>query len=406
MRIYKSILSMSSLKALDFIFPLLIIPLAIKTYGISNYGIISLFQTISMMFSNIIEFGFSVVGLQKISTLKKSTLIAKYLYSSIIIKGIILVILAPLYFLFAVYSPYSQYYNIYIIFFIIPLLSIFNFQWYYQAKFKYNLLICISLFSRVFSLILFITISSIYDNILILAICLVLMYSLPSIFYVMDRVKKEGIKRAPVLYIILVFKSNLSIFAYRGLNLVLLPMYVYILGFIFSGTQLGILGVVQRIMGATLNFSSAITQAIIPHITKEYKLFYKKRALFRKKINKFIIFFLLFGTITTLFVPIFIIVLFKLSNDDYEVYDLLLPLVLCLSLLPHILNSFLNHILILYNYSNLIFKSLNISIFISTPITLFLLYTNKNMFIITYPLIYWIFMILLLSCLRKKDTNV
>ncbi|OOE48172.1 hypothetical protein BZG11_15140, partial [Salinivibrio kushneri] len=179
----KSIISLTSLKAIDFLFPLVIIPLAIKSIGIESYGVISFFQTIAMLSVSVIDFGFNVVGIQKISRNKFRSIEDKYISTSILIKLFLLVIVTCAYFIVCVFSAYKDSTIVYATLYIMVFFSVFNFQWYYQAKYKYKFLIFTSIVCRALALLYFFLTVDDEKDMINVALTIVMMFALPSIIH-------------------------------------------------------------------------------------------------------------------------------------------------------------------------------------------------------------------------------
>ncbi|MCE4935523.1 oligosaccharide flippase family protein [Aliivibrio fischeri] len=393
MSLKKAVISLTSLKALDFLFPLALIPLSINIIGIDNYGKIAFFQTLTLFFLTIIDFGFVVSGIQKISVCKSYRIVSNYITASIVIKVYIAIICSFFFILISVFSPFHNETYIIMVFAITILFGVGNFQWFYQAKERYRFILFVSVFSRSFSFILFFVLINERSDYELFSIVLSTMYVIPSIIYIIERLS-DGIEfKINHKYVFLIFKNNFDIFLYRVLNAGVLPFYTYCFGFIFSPHQLGAFSLIQRFLGAAINFSSPITQALIPHLAKlkDNNILY-----YRVEFKKFRLRLFAFSVLITVLIPcvIYLCVKLQLLSGGIRLEYLYLPIVMVLSLSPHILNSFLSQSLVLMGKGNYVKKIIIKAIIVSTPMIVFSLLFNHNLLVFSYVLTYWLMLLL------------
>lgn len=390
-QVTKSILSLSSLKLVDFIFPLLIIPLFISKFGIDTYGIVSFFQTLAILGVNAIDFGFNVVGIQRLARNSSVIIERKYITASFIIKLFLSLLFCFIYLLVCYFSPYKGEGEIYIIMMIVPLLSSFNFQWYFQFKEKFRFLIITSLLIRIicFLLFLFISVDDLYNAVFLVAA----MYSFPSLIHFFYQIKNKSLSLPKLKYIKLVFLSNILVFTYRFLNSLILPFYLYGFSFTLNLTQMGVLAVSQRVLGAVINFSTPITQALIPSVAKlkgEIKLIKYKKYLER---------IFLLSIVVMIFSVILAIVLLTNTIDGVEY--LVIPVLMMLTIPPHVCNGFISNCLVQNGESQVINKIIIISYIVSVIPFLVLIYFNSQYTVFCYTLLYWIMLSGMYYALKK-----
>lgn len=392
-QVTRSILSLSTLKIIDFIFPLLIIPLFIAKYGIDDYGVVSFFQTLAMLGVNAIDFGFNVVGIQKLTTNKSRNIERKYVTSSLIIKLALSLFFCFIYILVCFLSPFKDYDEIYFIMMLIPLLSAFNFQWYFQLKNKFRLLIVSSSVIRLicFILFLFLTENDIYFAVFLIAI----MYAFPPVIHLFFQIKNRMFSLPKVKYVRLVFLSNVSVFTYRLLNSLILPFYLYGFSFTLNLTQMGMLAISQRILGAVVNFSTPISQALIPTIAilkgdekyNKYKLYFNRICVFS-----------ILATVSTM-----VVTMFYVEGDVDRYRELIIPFLLLLTITPHVCNSYISNYLVQLGRGRIINKIVLVSFLICLFPFLLLIYFSSQYAVISYTLLYWIMLLSLYKSAKRYD---
>ncbi|ENP7579370.1 oligosaccharide flippase family protein [Vibrio alginolyticus] len=394
-RLLRSIFSLTALKALDFLFPIVLIPFAINIFGIEKYGVISFFQTLSLVMLVIVDFGFNVSGIQRISVCKSKHIESKYITASILIKVLLFIFSSFLYYLFAFISPLKDNTELIHAFYLVLFSGVLNFQWYYQAKEKYYFILLVSLFSRIFGLMLFFVFVSEKDDYILFALILVSMYLIPSTFHFFDQVIKKRFSLVKASYLKVVFTSNWNIFVYRFVNSGVLPAYVYAFSFILTPAQLGALGFVQRIMGAAINFSMPITQALIPHLAR---LKHSDEINYKVQFKKYSFYFFLLSTLVMISIPglIYFLLTMNIVSGGFYFVDAIYPMILVLSVIPHIMNSLFSQNLVLISRGSSVQKSVLIAVTVSIPLFVVTFFSCGIYLPVVYVLTYWFMMILML----------
>lgn len=397
----RAIFSLSVLKALDFLVPIILIPFAINVIGIEKYGIISFFQTLSIVMLVVVDFGFNVSGIQRISVCKCKLIESKYITASILIKVVLFIFASAIYYVFAFISPLKGNAELIHTFFFVLLSGVLNFQWYYQAKERYYFILLVSFLSRVVGFMLFFLLVSEEDDYLLFALILVSMYLIPSFFHFLEQILQKRFSSVKVSYLKLVFSSNWNIFVYRFVNSGVLPAYVYAFSFILTPAQLGALGFVQRIMGAAINFSTPITQALIPHLAR---LKYEDSLNYKVKFRQYSLYFFLFSVLVMLSIPglIYFLLTTNIVSGGFYFDDAIYPMTLVLSIVPHIMNSLFSQNLVLLSRGSSVQKSVLISVTLSIPLFFVTFFYYGDYLSVVYSLTYWLMMLLMLFQCRRK----
>ena len=112
--------------------PLIVLPHIINTIGLTYYGISAVAFTVSIFLSLVVDFGFNISCVNKLSKTKenKSAIISNVIYAKALI-FLLLIVLAIISYLILFDSKIEQ--RVYLTSLIIPLTSVFNMSWALQG---------------------------------------------------------------------------------------------------------------------------------------------------------------------------------------------------------------------------------------------------------------------------------
>lgn len=112
--------------------PLIVLPHIINTIGLTYYGISAVAFTASIFLSLVVDFGFNISSVNKLSKTKenKSVIISNVIYAKALI-FLLLIVLATISYLILFDSKIEQ--KVYLSSLIIPLTSVFNMSWALQG---------------------------------------------------------------------------------------------------------------------------------------------------------------------------------------------------------------------------------------------------------------------------------
>tara|TARA_X000000950_G_scaffold121358_1_gene152202 strand:- start:9654 stop:10889 length:1236 start_codon:yes stop_codon:yes gene_type:complete len=112
--------------------PLIVLPHIINTIGLTYYGISAVAFTVSIFLSLVVDFGFNISCVNKLSKTKenKSAIISNVIYAKALI-FLLLIVLAIISYLILFDSKIEQ--KVYLTSLIIPLASVFNMSWALQG---------------------------------------------------------------------------------------------------------------------------------------------------------------------------------------------------------------------------------------------------------------------------------
>lgn len=371
-RVIKSMASLGLLKSLDYLFPLIIIPMALNALGVALYGVVSYYLSLSLFYLVIVDFGFNIYGVQKASLMKSPSKIKRFIFSSFLIRAVIfVVVVCPVHIALSYFAPRDMHVNGYEHWLIlIALLNIFNLQWFFQAKEKFRLMIGISLSVRMTALLW--TYFGVHGgaDVGIYINTLILMYGVPYIFHFLyfwltyKDTKMAALSRK---YTLVLFVMNSSIFGYRIANAAVLPFFNYIFGFMMTSTEFGVMSLIQRIFGAVINFSTPILQALIPFFSNLKRL---DATNFRRVYNKSFLYTLTFSMLLSLFsiIGTYVVIYLGVFGRDISLTVLFPHILIMTAIIPHVINSLQSQVLILKSkravVNNAVYASLILVVFL------------------------------------------
>ncbi|MBR9754209.1 MAG: oligosaccharide flippase family protein [Gammaproteobacteria bacterium] len=266
----KSFLSLSFLKALESISPMILVPFAIHVFSIEGFGRISFYQTLAVFFAYLIDLGFNVVGIQRITATPVVKYIKSYLAASYYIRFLLFLAIMPLFIIVSILSPIYNPGDIPLItsYTILLLSSVLSSIWYFQSKGEYKTLIIISFLSRLFFITIIVILVNDKADMVLYSLLYTLMFLLPAAIQFIIIVNGGLVLKLNLKFVYLIFKENLDISLYRFSNAVVLPSAVYTISIVASANEIGLFTVFQRILGLLVNISLPINQSLIPYLTK------------------------------------------------------------------------------------------------------------------------------------------
>lgn len=394
-KIIKSVASLSLLKSLDYLFPLIMIPMALNALGVALYGVTSYYLSLSLFYLVIVDFGFNIYGVQKVSLIKNSANIKRFIVSSFIIRAILFaLVVCPIHIGLSYFAPGNMHvggYEHWLI--LIAAFNVFNLQWFFQAKEKFRLMISISLSVRLSALLW--TYFGVHNesDIRVYVNTLVLMYGVPYVFHFLyfwvtyKNIKMAVVKRK---YTLTLFSMNSSIFGYRIANAAILPWFNYIFGFMMTSTEFGVMSLIQRIFGAVINFSAPILQALIPFFSSLKR---NDTTNFSRIYNKSFVYTLISSVVLSCFSVIgtYVVIYLGVFGRDISLKELFPHTLIMIAIVPHVINSLQSQVLVLNNrrtvVNHAVYTSLILVIFLC--IIGFALKLTSIYFILFYLIAYY-----------------
>jgi len=257
---------------ISYLVPLITIPYILRVIGVEKFGVISFALALIYYFRIIVEYGFSITGVQMIAQnpsnpQKQSKIVCNVITIQLII-SIICALVLTLLIIFIKRINFSK--MVYIYTYGIVFGNIFLFLWFYIGSEKIKYLNVISSISKLIYIILilllvktekdFIYIPMINSGTLLLAgiaSMIILRYRF-NIRFVRPDIR-ELIKYLKEGWY--VFISNIGMNLYRNTNII-------ILGVLASDALVGIYSAGEKLIKAVQNMLSPITQTLYPYVSR------------------------------------------------------------------------------------------------------------------------------------------
>ncbi len=154
-RLYENFLSLSLLKGLTYLFPLISLPYLVRILGPEKYGLIVFAQSLVNYFNIITDYGFNLSATKEISINRENINKVSEIFSTVIFIKLFLFIFSLVIFSIIVFS-FPKFRSDYLIFyysFILVFSNTFFPVWLFQGMEKMKFITYITLFARVFFLI-------------------------------------------------------------------------------------------------------------------------------------------------------------------------------------------------------------------------------------------------------------
>ena len=351
----KAFLSLTFLKALDSLSPLILVPFAINIFNIEGFGRISFYQTLAVFFAYLIDLGFNVVGIQRITATPVGSYIKAYLTSSYLIRLILFLLMVPLFIGVSLLSPIYRPEDLPIIisYTLLLLSAVLASVWYFQAKGEYRILLMSSFLSRFVFISLIVIFVDGMSDITLYVIMYTFMFLVPAIFQFSIIIKRGLSKKLNYRLVALIAKENLDISLYRFSNAIILPLSVYTISIVATANEVGLFTVFQRILGVLVNISLPINQSLVPHLAKIKKNTIGK---FYTKALKFYCYVVAISVVlvTAVYLGVLVLVQYDyFSNYSNNLAPLLITSLIVITVVPHFANSYVTQTIKLIGVSRI-----------------------------------------------------
>ncbi|HCN8707652.1 TPA: O143 family O-antigen flippase, partial [Escherichia coli] len=146
----RSIISVSALKLVDYIVPIIIMPLVLTRFNLEGYGVYSYVLTISTFISFIYDACLNTVGVQQLNKLKGNEIAQQsFVISAIFFKLVFFFVCAIVFIIISETAGKSDYFCVVIFSFGFGMLN----SWYYIAKDNFRFIIIVSLVVKIFAVL-------------------------------------------------------------------------------------------------------------------------------------------------------------------------------------------------------------------------------------------------------------
>lgn len=283
--LFENIVSLFTLKGLEYIIGFITFPYLVHTLGPTYYGVITFTQSFINYFILVTDYSFNLTAPQQLATTEPKywgKIFTTIMYTKIIILGLCS------FFIVLFITIFDNIFTNKILCFVIYLNVIGNVIfpiWFFQGIQKMRYITIVNIVSRTIATVLiFIFIKTSNDYILaalflsitpIIAGCLSFFVLLTRYKFIFVKIRLSDIKEQ-IKYGWEIFLSIIFINIYSSSN-------VFFLGLLTNNTIVGYFSAVKKIIDCINGLLTPITQAIYPYINSKIKTSKKEALLFIKK---------------------------------------------------------------------------------------------------------------------------
>ena len=279
--ILNNFFSLTLLKALTYLLPLITFPYLIRVLGVDKFGLVMFAQATMYYFEILVDFGFNLSATREVALNAKNKSKLNEIISSVFSIKLVLLIISGLLLLLilSVFDRFSDESLIYYYSFIKVIAFAFFPVWFFQGIEKMKYVTIINIISKViFTILIFVFIQSEKDYLLVPLVDAFgfMIGSLVALYYVFKRFNhsfvfnKFTIIKQSFIDSSMFFLSRVSVSLYTSSNILML-------GLVASNVMVGYYAIAEKLYMVLRNLYQPIVQVIYPYISKSKNVkFFKK----------------------------------------------------------------------------------------------------------------------------------
>ena len=279
--ILNNFFSLTLLKALTYLLPLITFPYLIRVLGVDKFGLIMFAQATMYYFEILVDFGFNLSATREVALNAKNKSKLNEIISSVFSIKLVLLIISGLLLLLilSVFDRFSDESLIYYYSFLKVIAFAFFPVWFFQGIEKMKYVTIINIISKViFTILIFVFIQSEKDYLLVPLVDAFgfMIGSLVALYYVFKRFNhsfvfnKFTIIKQSFIDSSMFFLSRVSVSLYTSSNILML-------GLVASNVMVGYYAIAEKLYMVLRNLYQPIVQVIYPYISKSKNVkFFKK----------------------------------------------------------------------------------------------------------------------------------
>ena len=275
-RLFENFLSLSSLQAVTYIFPLITLPYLLRVLGAEKYGQIAFAQVFINYFEIVTDYGFNLLATRDISIYRDDKDKLSEIFSSVMLIKLFLLLFSLIVISIIIFSfrKFSEYWLIYYLTFGTILGQVLFPVWFYQGIEKMKYIILLNIVAKVliiFAIFIFVHRESdylyvplLYSLGFVVAGILGLFFAFQNFHIRLKRPKFDNVKR----YMKegwSIFLSRIYVFLYTNFN-------TFILGLMADNTVVGYFSTAQKITNGLSSLYLVSNQVIYPHMARLSKV--------------------------------------------------------------------------------------------------------------------------------------
>jgi PST family polysaccharide transporter len=279
--ILNNFFSLTLLKVLTYILPLITFPYLIRVLGVEKFGLIMFAQATMYYFEIVVDFGFNLSATREVAlNAKKVNKLNEIISAVFSIKCFLLIIsFLILFIVLSIFDRFTDDYLIYYYSFLKVIAITFFPVWFFQGIEKMKYVTCINIISKsIYTILIFVFIQTESDYLLVPLINGFGFFigSLLALYYVFKHFKHVfvfnsfAIIKQHFIDSSMFFLSRVSVSLYTSSN-------TFVLGLVASNLTVGYYAIAEKLYMVIRQLYQPIVQVIYPYISKSKNLvFFKK----------------------------------------------------------------------------------------------------------------------------------
>jgi PST family polysaccharide transporter len=323
-RLLSNFLSLSVLKGVNYILPLITFPYLVRVLGVEKFGLVMFAQSFIMFFNIFVDFGFNLSAVREVSIYIDDKDKLTEIFSSIMIIKFILIFVSLIILTCIIFS-FEKFRNNIILYYLTFLIVIGQAmfpQWYFQGIEKMKYITIINVASKLlFTIAIFIFVHKSNEYLLVPffnglgfiiggILSIYLLYTKFNQKFKFQKITKLIFYLKESFYF---FLSRLSIIIYTSAN-------TFILGLFTNNLIVGYYSIAEKLYMALGMLYAPLVQVLYPYMSKKKNIFLYKKIFILVLIINFILimFFYFFGK------EIFLLIFNQCMPESIKIFHILL----------------------------------------------------------------------------------
>ena len=356
----KSIFFLGSLQAINYIVPLLVLPVIISGLGMTQFGVLALCVSITNYFVILVDFGFNMLATKEASENRTNNSYLSELFFKVISIKIIFSII--LFFILSLLAQRVDIINdnidILRILFLIVISQAINPLWFFTGLEDLQHFTIINALGRLVYLILIISLINSEGDIFYAALITSLVPLIVSLVLSLDAINKYNLKYVSLSLSrnIAYSKSSFDLFLTNIFTSIYINLPTIIVGQFFGYSSVGLYATAEKIILAFKNIYSPISQAIYPYLANVAS---QSPQIAKNTIFRFLSWYIVLGLVMAIFIYVFSEeMVLLIAGNEYPGAIQLLKLMALLPLFFGVSNLFGTNTLLVFGYRKQFFYSL------------------------------------------------
>lgn len=274
-RLITNFVSLISVKGVDFLIPLFVLPYLVRTLGIEMFGLISFSTAFTMYFGAIIHYGYSITAVRDIARVRQDKNMLSKTYSEFLGVSIFLLLVSCIILtLFLLIVPsLNEYWELHLYsFFFIAMQSFFP-SWFFQGIEKMKFIAYINLSTKILFLVslwFFVKSPDDYLFVPLLNACAMSISTLVS-FIVIHKYLKISFIKPTVSQAISVLSKGQHSFIVQLAPTLYNSTAMFLLGYTSTNTLVGIYASATKLIDALNSIAVLLSSTFLPYLSRNIK---------------------------------------------------------------------------------------------------------------------------------------